>query len=243
MPDEEKPDETADATRDSAPDNPAAPEKEIPQPDMADNEDPASAAKLEKKSSGKKADKTVKAKAPRSNPAQLAEDKAKLASLLKAARKKLDEKLILVPIDFSQHSEAALLFASELAQEMPASMMVLHVVHDPGEMPGYYSKLVKKKRVDRIQNIAREVFDEFMGRIVDRHADNKALRKAENLMVIGLPVTRILQVAEKVNPFMIVMGSKGRTGLKHLFLGSKAEQVVQLCPFPVTIVKHKKLAE
>ena len=243
MSNEAKSKESADASSDASPGKPAPPEKEILQPDAVDKEAPAALEKQERKDARKKAGKTGQAKAPRINPAQLAEDKAKLASLLKTARKKLDEKLILVPIDFSPHSEAALLFASELAQEMSASLVVLHVVHDPGEMPGYYSKLVKKKRVDRIQNIAREVFDEFMTRIVDRHADNKALRKAENVMVIGLPVTRILQVAEKVTPFMIVMGSKGRTGLKHLFLGSKAEQVVQLCPFPVTIVKHKKLVE
>jgi nucleotide-binding universal stress UspA family protein len=243
MSDEKQTNGSTGANRDPAPDNPTPSEKAVPPRDTADNETPASAEKHQKNGNVKKTDKTAKTKAPRSNPAQLAEDKAKLASLLKTARKKLNERLILVPIDFSPHSEAALLFASELAQEMSASMMVLHVVHDPGEMPGYYSKLVKKKRVDRIQNIAREVFDEFMKQIVDRHADNKALRKAENLMVIGLPVTRILQVAEKVNPFLVVMGSKGRTGLKHLFLGSKAEQVVQLCPSPVTIVKHKKPAE
>jgi len=36
---------------------------------------------------------------------------------------------------------------------------------------------------------------------------------------------------------MVVMGSQGRTGLKHMMLGSKAEQVIKLCPVPVTIVK------
>jgi nucleotide-binding universal stress UspA family protein len=36
---------------------------------------------------------------------------------------------------------------------------------------------------------------------------------------------------------MIVMGSKGRTGLSHILLGSKAEQIVRLSPIPVTIVK------
>ena len=34
--------------------------------------------------------------------------------------------------------------------------------------------------------------------------------------------------------------SQGRTGLKHIMLGSKAEQVVNLSPIPVTIVKAKK---
>lgn len=170
----------------------------------------------------------------------IAEDKAKVAKLAKSVRKKAEGDLILVPVDFSAHSEAALVFAGELADMTSANLMVLHVVHDPGEMPGYYSKLVKKKRVGRIQDIAKEVFDDFIKQFIADHPTLKAITKAENLMVIGLPVTRILQVVDKVNPFMVVMGSQGRTGLKHLFIGSKAEQIVQLCPVPVTIVKRKK---
>jgi nucleotide-binding universal stress UspA family protein len=39
------------------------------------------------------------------------------------------------------------------------------------------------------------------------------------------------------------MGSQGRTGLAHVLLGSKAEQVVRLAPIPVTIVKAKSKAK
>jgi universal stress protein A len=39
---------------------------------------------------------------------------------------------------------------------------------------------------------------------------------------------------------MIVMASQGRTGLAHVMLGSKAEQVVRLAPIPVMIVKDEK---
>jgi nucleotide-binding universal stress UspA family protein len=182
-------------------------------------------------------DKTPPANSP-DHRIKVAGDKEELAKAAKAALKKSQDKVILVPVDFSPHAEAALVFAAELAEAMSASLVVLHVVHDPGEMPGYYSRLVKKKRVDRIQDIAREVFDDFMKHAISKHRGHKAIRKSQGLMVTGLPVTRILEVAEKVKPMMLVMGSQGRTGLKHLFLGSKAEQVVQLCPMPVTIVKH-----
>lgn len=171
---------------------------------------------------------------------KLAEHKSQLASVIKTARKRGAGRLIMVPVDFSAPSREALLFAAELAGMNSGTLMVVHVVHDPGEMPGYYSRLVKKKRVDRIQDIAKEVFDEFISEVIKANPKLKALRQADNVMVIGLPVTRILQLAEKVEPFMVVMGSQGRTGLKHLFLGSKAEQIVQLCPAPVTIVKQKK---
>ena len=60
------------------------------------------------------------------------------------------------------------------------------------------------------------------------------------MMVIGLPVTRILEVIDTVDPFMVVLGSKGRTGLKNVLMGSKASQIVQLCPVPVTVIKAKK---
>ena len=46
------------------------------------------------------------------------------------------------------------------------------------------------------------------------------------------------EVADQVDAGMVVMGSQGRTGLKHLMLGSKAEQIVRLCPVPVLIVKN-----
>jgi nucleotide-binding universal stress UspA family protein len=59
-------------------------------------------------------------------------------------------------------------------------------------------------------------------------------------LVKGLPTTRILEVAESKNAIMIVMGSKGRGGIKRLLLGSVAERVVQLSPLPVTVAKINK---
>jgi nucleotide-binding universal stress UspA family protein len=58
------------------------------------------------------------------------------------------------------------------------------------------------------------------------------------MLVVGLPVNRILEVADKKSASIVVMGSQGRTGIKHLMLGSKSEQIVRLCPYPVLIVKN-----
>ena len=63
---------------------------------------------------------------------------------------------------------------------------------------------------------------------------------AKTKLVTGLPVNRILEVADKAKAGMIVMGSQGRTGLAHALVGSKAEQVVRLARIPVTIVKSDK---
>lgn len=169
----------------------------------------------------------------------LATSSAELKERARAAVKKSGGAIILVPVDFSDHSKAALLQASGFADSMQATLVVLHVVHDPGEMPGYYSKLVKKKRATRMPDVAAEAFEEFMADTIKANPEMEALQQATKLMVIGLPVTRILEVVEHVDPIMVVMGSQGRTGLKHLVIGSKAAQVVQLCRVPVTIVKKK----
>jgi len=170
----------------------------------------------------------------------LAKSSAEIRERAQAAAGKSSGRIILVPVDFSDHSEAALVQAAEIAQLMPATLVVLHVVHDPGEMPGYYANLVKKKRATRMQDIAAEAFQEFVARVIEAHPDSQSIRDAERLMVIGLPVTRILEVVEHLDPMMVVMGSQGRTGMKHLVIGSKATQVVQLCPVPVTIVKKSE---
>jgi len=144
---------------------------------------------------------------------------------------------ILVPVDFSVHSKAALLKACDLAECSGDPLLVLHVVHDPADMPGYYGQVTKKKKLLRIEDLARESFNEFMKTTAAENPEVKKLKKAEQMLVLGLPVSRIIEVAKKKNASMVVMGSQGRTGLKHVLLGSKAEQVVRICPVPVLIVK------
>lgn len=150
---------------------------------------------------------------------------------------------ILVPVDFSAHSEAALLFAAECAGRMDATLNVLHVVHDPGESPGYYLVKGRKKQLRRLEDVAKEMLDDFVNRVQEENKDLLALNKLKAMLVTGLPVNRILEIAKKSNSKMIVMGSQGRTGLSHIILGSRAEQVVRLSPIPVTIVKNQKKPE
>jgi nucleotide-binding universal stress UspA family protein len=151
--------------------------------------------------------------------------------------KKSSKPPILVPVDFSAHSKAALLKACELAGCTNDPILVLHVIHDPADMPGYYGVVTKKKKLLRIEDLARESYDDFMQAVIKENPDVKPLQKVEKMLVVGLPVNRIIEVAKKQKASMVVMGSQGRTGIQHLMLGSKAEQVVRLCPAPVLIVK------
>jgi len=151
--------------------------------------------------------------------------------------KQQNKPLILVPVDFYPASEAALLKACEWAECQGADIVVLHVIHDSGDMPGYFSAVLKKKHLLRIEDIAREMCDKFLHKVAKAHPQLKLLENLQCVLVKGIPVTRILQAAEKLNATAVVMGSKGMTGLRHMMLGSVAERVVQLCPLPVSVIK------
>ena len=60
-------------------------------------------------------------------------------------------------------------------------------------------------------------------------------------VVVGLPATRILEMAEREDARLIVMGAHGRTGLADALLGSKVERVMRLASLPVTVVKGAAL--
>ncbi len=148
-----------------------------------------------------------------------------------------DGRPILVAIDFSDFSEKALLWAARAAQCLDAPLLALHVVHDPESAPGYSSHARKRrKRLRHLEEAATEMMEEFRARVSE--ANPGLLANFQHRLVTGLPVTRILEVAESINAQLIVMGSQGRTGLPRFMLGSKAEKVVQLSPIPVTIVKN-----
>ena len=86
-----------------------------------------------------------------------------------------------------------------------------------------------------------QIFIVFHSRFTYLDTQDKPLEcRVEKMLIVGLPVTRTLEAANKVGARMVVMGSKGRSGLSHILLGSKAEQIVRLSPVPVTIVKAQE---
>ena len=149
-----------------------------------------------------------------------------------------NRKTLLIPVDFSQTSKEALKFAGKLAGSMDADLLVLHVIHDPENKPGFYR--TKGKPTAPMSKVAEDMMKEFLDKARNSNPDIKAFSEAESMLVTGLPITQILNVAKDRNVHMIIMGSQGRTGLSHFLLGSKVERVVQLSTIPVTVVKSKK---
>ena len=153
--------------------------------------------------------------------------------------KKTDKDILLVAVDFSPYSEQALCFAGRLAEKLKAQLLVLHVIHDPAEAPGFYAQKGKKKKfLKSMEEAAEEMMEEFLLKMRQAYPDLAPIKNAKPLLVVGTPVTRIVEVAEKKQVNMIIIGSHGRTGLANLLIGTKVQRVVQLSPVPVTVVKN-----
>ena len=162
-------------------------------------------------------------------------------------KRAVNDEPILVALDFSESSEAALVWAAEAAKSFGRRLVLLHVVHDPHSSPGYYMQSQKKKvrkralearhAVERLEDAAKKLFHDFIRAVSERHPELKGMRDHERTTVVGLPATRILEVIEREGASLVVMGSQGRTGIARVMLGSKAERVARLAPVPVVIVK------
>jgi nucleotide-binding universal stress UspA family protein len=145
---------------------------------------------------------------------------------------------LLVAVDFSEDSREAVLWASREAERLGVRLMILHVVHDPASSPGFYRQM-DPDWFRPMADLAHEMMDAFLKETRTKHPSLSALATAETKLVTGLPSGRIVEVAQAINAPLIVVGSRGRTGLPHILLGSVAERVVQLAPMPIVVVKRR----
>ncbi|MEK6642389.1 MAG: universal stress protein [Planctomycetota bacterium] len=142
---------------------------------------------------------------------------------------------ILYPTDFSELSEHALRYALSFAESHRAELHVLHVVDEayqywmamgPGALP-------MGPPPDEMLEIARKELAKFI--------ESKV--KAVGVSVIpaalvGRPFMEIVSYAREKQIDLIVLGTHGRSGLRHAILGSVAERVVRKAPCPVLTIRH-----
>jgi len=138
---------------------------------------------------------------------------------------------LLVPIDFSASSLAALERACELARELDAALHLLHCYEIPTPGLGQY----------------RIALPETIWERIHEGAERRLAALAEKTAASGLRVTgevsadapghAIAEAARRVRADLVVMGTHGNTGVKHLLLGSVAERTVRTAPCDVLVVK------
>ncbi|MBI3300483.1 MAG: universal stress protein [Deltaproteobacteria bacterium] len=142
-------------------------------------------------------------------------------------------KTILVPSDFSEHAEHAFTWALELAERWGAKVVVMHAAPLFSHLAypeSVYMLDVAKLEGELIAD-AEKRLAEFMAK------KGTTAVPVETRAVMGDPFWEICQAAEREHADLIVMGSHGRTGLAHVFLGSVAERVVRHAPCPVLVAR------
>lgn len=143
---------------------------------------------------------------------------------------------VLAAVDLGEASRAAVLWASELAEGTGAPLRILHVLHDPAESPGKYARH-KLDPLEPMTDAAERMLSEFMAEIRAAHPGLKSLAEATTTLAKGLPAQTIVNQARELGASLIVVGSRGKSGLARLLYGSNAEKVTRLSPIPVTVVK------
>jgi len=134
-------------------------------------------------------------------------------------------KRVLVAFDFSPPSQRALEVAARVAQECGATLFPLYVAEhvvffdEAVTCPGH---LVLEQLKEKLEQLARNQLTPATAVFPQ--------------VAVGKAWSHIVDLAKEQEADLIVIGTHGRTGLKHVLLGSTAEQVVRHAPCPVLVV-------
>ena len=161
----------------------------------------------------------------------LRQTKAKAGRNGKLVFPRLPFRKIVVPVDFSDCSLKGLSYAKELAKAFDARLVILHSVHLQ-----YYVTSDEYARYDFPMVMEQtERFAERQLRDLMEKTDWEGI-KVESALEIGHAGEQVCDRAKDRKADLIVTSTHGRTGLKHVFIGSTAEYVVRHAPCPVLVV-------
>jgi universal stress protein A len=142
-------------------------------------------------------------------------------------------KTILIPTDFSPHSEKVLEYAIPFARKFGAKLTLIHVI-EPIATPDFEASFPLV--------LENEKAKEFCNGVLTRTAEKFELKPElleRKLVRYGRPYHEITEAARTLKVDLIIIATHGHTGLKHAFLGSTAERVVRHAPCPVLVVRSQ----
>jgi universal stress protein A len=144
-------------------------------------------------------------------------------------------KSILVPTDFSEHSDKAIRQAADIAEQNDSKVFLLHVVGWPQEFANYTISIAGEtiqKIVDESVKVATKTMEAEVEKL-------KRTRKIEITydVKVGIPHQQILKEQDERKIDLIVMGSHGRNEVTKILLGSVADRVLHGAKCPVLIVR------
>lgn len=141
-------------------------------------------------------------------------------------------KRILIPIDFSKYSEQALRVAAQIARKNDSEIILLHVLELPNQSIDVFGAGKSIPEIMLYKDLMISKLEELM--------DGEILKGLEVSEAISLQKVAegILESSVHNNVDLIVMGTKGTSGLEELLVGSNTEKIVRLSNVPVLVIKN-----
>jgi nucleotide-binding universal stress UspA family protein len=139
---------------------------------------------------------------------------------------------ILVPVDFSEHSNVALKYAIRFAHLVGARITLLHVLEMPAITPDSGDWSPEGGGVDEIVRAAEQT--------VTGLCQREKLRPPSmgpTIVRMGVPSEVIQETARDLKSDLIIIATHGRTGLAHALRGSQAEKMIRQSPCPVLVLR------
>src|SRR5213595_464249 len=140
---------------------------------------------------------------------------------------------VLLAIDFSSPSLEAIEAALPLIKHFGANLHLVHAFEPDYPLSSMAAITLVVPELEIGQRVQR--------RLRDVAEDSSVPLRRENIHAIkGRPFEEICRLAQEIDIDLIVIATRGNTGLKHLVLGSTAERVVRYSPCPVLVVHPQK---
>jgi len=145
----------------------------------------------------------------------------------------LSIKKILIPIDGSDSSLEALVYAGTFAGEFNITLYLMTVTEPQHSIYDVYAEQVTlTQRVSEATTILNQRLSETEKKAKKLGIPNITLRRC-----FGTPCEKIIEVATKEKIDLIVMGTHARTGIAHFLIGSVTEKVIRTAPCPVLVIR------
>jgi len=144
---------------------------------------------------------------------------------------------IMVAVDFSDHSEPAVLYAAGLAEDVGAQLLLVNIYNE--------------RDIDKMETIAFRIPEFSVQAHVDRNMEDRRNRLAELAeklipdtidvavsVLIGIPYKGLLQLIEEKKIDLLVMGTKGRSNFVDMIIGSCAQKMFRRSPIPLLSIRE-----